>query len=508
MSQKGGNRHYPPPLGQHPDIRRFTMVTRFLSLLLALAITLTGSSPSLAALAPAEAAAVTSTLNDQKSVSLTVYNVNLGLVKDLRQIKLPKGVGELRFMDVASQIIPTSVHIKSLADPRSLLVLEQNYEYDLLNPQKLLDKYVGKEVKLFTKNPYTEREELVTATLLSNNGGPIFRIGDEITYGHPGRVIFPGVPENLMAKPTLVWLAENSLLNGQKVEASYLTNGITWRSDYVVTLNDSDDKADLSGWVTIDNKSGATYRNAKLKLVAGDVNRAKDERDYRDKMMQVAKMSVAEASAPQFKEDSFFEYHIYTLQRTATVKDNQTKQISLVQADTIPVKKELLYHGANYYYFNRYGESLSNQKVGVFVEIQNRKENNLGIPLPKGTVRVYKHDSDGSLQFVGEDSIDHTPKDEKVRVKLGDAFDVVGSRKQTDWKKIAYDTYEAAFEISLRNHKKEDIVVKVVEPVPGDWKMLASSQEFTKTEAFTAEFLVPVRKDGETKITYRVRMRY
>ena len=151
---------------------------------------------------------------------------------------------------------------------------------------------------------------------------------------------------------------------------------------------------------------------------------------------------------------------------------------------------------------------MSNQKVGVFVEIENREKNHLGIPLPKGTVRVYKHDSSGSLQFVGEDSIDHTPKDEKVRIKLGDAFDVVGSRKQTDWKKVAYDTYEAAFEISLRNHKKEDIIVKVVEPIPGDWRMLASSHEHRKSEAFTAEFQVPVQKDGETKVTFRVRMRY
>jgi len=451
--------------------------------------------------------AVTSTLDDQLSVSLTIYNTNLGLVKDQRQLKLPKGVNELRFMGVASQIIPTSVHIKSLVNPDSLLVLEQNYEYDLLNPQKLLDKYVGKEVKLFTKNPYTEREEVVTATLLSNNGGPIFKIGDEITYGHPGRVIFPGVPEDLMAKPTLVWLAENNLLNGQKIEASYLTNGINWRSDYVVTLNDRDDKADLAGWVTIDNKSGTTYRNAKLKLVAGDVNRVKDELEYKRGMLQVAEMA-AKAAAPQFKEESFFEYHIYTLHRPATVKDNQTKQISLVQADAIAVKKELLYRGASYYYRSRYGEAMSNQKVGVFVEIENREKNHLGIPLPKGTVRVYKQDSSGSLQFVGEDSIDHTPKDEKVRIKLGDAFDVVGTRKQTDWRKIAYDTYEAAFEISLRNHKKEDVVVKVVEPIPGDWKMLSATHEFTKSEAFTAEFQVPVRKDGETKVGYRVRMRY
>jgi hypothetical protein len=450
---------------------------------------------------------VTSTLDDQQTISLTIYNTNLGLVKDQRQLKLPTGINELRFMGVASQIIPTSVHIKSLVSSDSLLVLEQNYEYDLLNPQKLLDKYVGKELKLFMKNPYTEREEVVTATLLSNNGGPIFKIGDEITYGHPGRIIFPGVPEDLMAKPTLVWLAENSLLNGQKIEASYLTNGINWQSDYVVTLNDKDDKADLSGWVTIDNKSGTTYRNAKLRLVAGDVNRVKDEVEYKRGMLQVAEM-VAKAAAPQFKEESFFEYHIYTLQRPATVKDNQTKQISLVQANTIAVKKELLYRGATYYYHSRYGEAMSNQKVGVFVEIENREKNHLGIPLPKGTVRVYKHDSSGNLQFVGEDSIDHTPKDEKVRIKLGDAFDIVGTRKQSDWKKIAYDTYEAAFEISLRNHKKEDVIVKVVEPIPGDWKMLSASHEFTKSEAFTAEFEVPVQKDGETKVTYRVRMRY
>jgi len=445
-------------------------------------------------------------VDDQTGVAVTIYNVNLGLVKDQRNIKLQKGVGELRFMDVASQIIPTSVHIKSLVNPDSLQVLEQNYEYDLLNPQKLLDKYVGKEVKLYTRNPYSEREEIVTATLLSNNGGPIFKIGDEITFGHPGRIIFPGVPENLIPKPTLLWLLENSLTSLQKVEASYLTNGINWRADYVVTLNERDDRADLSGWVTIDNRSGTTYGNARIKLVAGDVNRVKDEVEYKKGMMRMAE--VAAKPAPQFKEEEFFEYHIYTLQRPATIKDNQTKQISLVNADNISVKKELVYYGAQYYYRSSYGEKISNQKIGVFVEIANRKEDNLGIPLPKGTVRVYKKDNEGSLQFVGEDSIDHTPKDEKVRVKLGDAFDVVGTRKQMDWKKIAYDTYEAAFEISLRNHKKENVVVRVIEPIPGDWTMLSSSHEHKKTEAFTAEFAIPVPKDKEVKLTYRVRMRF
>ena len=445
-------------------------------------------------------------VEDQSSVAVTIYNVNLGLVKDQREIKLLRGLGELRFMDVASQIIPTSVHIKSLAAPDSLQVLEQNYEYDLLNPQKLLDKYVGKEVKLYSKNPYTEREEIITATLLSNNGGPIFKIGDEITFGHPGRLIFPGVPENLISQPTLVWLIENTLSKAQKIEASYLTNGINWRADYVVTLNEADDRADLSGWVSIDNKSGATYKDAKIKLVAGDVNRVKDEYEYKDKMLRVAE--AASKAEPQFKEEEFFEYHIYTLQRPSTIKENQTKQISLINADAIPVKKEFLYYGARYYYYNQYGEAITNEKVGVFVEIANKKEDNLGIPIPKGTVRVYKHDNEGSLQFVGEDSIDHTPKDEKIRIKIGDAFDIVGSRKQTDWKKVASDTYEASFEISLRNHKKDGVTVKVVEPIPGDWKILSSSHEYKKTEAFTAEFNIPVPKDKETKLTYRVRMRF
>jgi hypothetical protein len=451
--------------------------------------------------------ALSSGLDEQTGVAITVYNVNLGLVKDRREIKLPEGTSDLRFMDVASKIIPTSVSIKSLVDPESLRILEQNYEYDLLNPQKLLDKYVGKEVKLYQKNPYTEREEILTATLLSNNGGPIFKIGDEITFGHPGRIIFQGVPENLISKPTLVWLLENSLSSAQKVEASYLTDGINWRADYVLTLNERDDMADLSGWVTIDNKSGTTYKNAKMKLVAGDVNRVRDEHEYKDKMLRFAKAEAMPA-APQFKEEEFFEYHIYTLQRTSTIRENQTKQISLVTAGDVPVTKELIFQGAKYYYYNQYGEAMSNQKIGVFVRIENSKENNLGMPLPKGVVRVYKNDTEGSLQFVGEDSIDHTPKDEKIKVKLGDAFDVVAGRKQTDWKKIAYDTYEAAFEISLRNHKKEDVTVKVIEPIPGDWKMLVNSHDFIKTEAFTAEFNIPVPKDKEVKLTYRVRMRF
>ena len=446
-------------------------------------------------------------VEDQSAVALTIYNVNLGLVKDQRQTTLPAGTFELRFMDVASQIIPASVQVRSLAGPPSLRVLEQRYEYDLLNPQRLLEKYVGKEVRLYTENQYTERDETVTATLLSVDGGPVFKVDEDITFGHPGRILFPKVPDSLASRPTLVWLLENTQTKPQRLEATYLTNAINWRADYALTLNARDDRADLSGWVTIDNKSGAAYANATLKLVAGDVNRVKDDQEVRARVL--AREGAAPKAAPsQFNEEEFFEYHIYTLQRPSTLKNNQTKQISLVTAEQVPVKKELVFFGARPYYQNRYTDAFSSQKISVVVELQNKKEGNLGLPLPKGVVRVFKQDAEGGLQFVGEDSVDHTPKDEKIRIKMGSAFDVVGSRKQTDWKKLAADTYEAAFEIAVRNQKKEDVVVKVLEPIPGAWTMLSASQEYKKTEAHAAEFTLTVPKGKEVKLTYNVKMRF
>jgi hypothetical protein len=455
-----------------------------------------------------DAAITTTTIAEQTGVAVTIYNSNLGLVKDLRVLHLPKGRSELRFMDVATAIIPASVQIRSLSDAAGLNVLEQNYEYDLLSPQKLMDKYVGKEVKLYQKNPYSEREEVVAATLLSNNdSGPVYKIGNEITYGYPGRVIFPQLPESLIASPTLVWLLENDREKPHTVEAAYLTNGITWRADYVMTLNERDDTADLGGWVTITNNSGATYRNAAVKLVAGDVNRVRDE--VQPRAAGRAMLMEAAVRAPQFREEGLLEYHMYTLQHPSTIKDNQSKQISLLSTAGIPVRKELLLSGASSYYQEAYsGDIAKKQKVGISIELENREKNHLGMPLPKGTVRVYKKDSDASLQFVGEDVIDHTPKDGKVRIKLGEAFDVVADRKRTDWKKRASDSYEAAYEISIRNHKKEAVVVRVTEPVPGAWEVLSSSHDYIKADSGTLEYKVPVAADGETKLIYRVLMRY
>jgi len=450
-------------------------------------------------------APLTSTLKDQQNVSVTIYNSNVGLVKDTRLIDLKYGIHELKFMDVAAKIDPTTVHIKSLLNGSSLSVLEQNYEYDLLSPQKLLEKFVGQKVQLATINPETKKEEVVEATLLSTQGGNIFQIGDKIHIGHHGRILLSRIPENLIAQPTLVWMLENSFSKPQKLEASYLTSGINWKADYVAVLNKLDTSTDLTGWVTIDNRSGATYQNALLKLVAGDIHRVQP-----DLPMEYAraKMAAKEAPSPQFKEESFFEYHLYTLDRRTTIKDNQTKQMTLLDANQIPIQKLFIFSGHPQYYYYRHDQRSGKQKVGVFLEIENTKKNNLGMPLPKGTIRVYKEDKDGSLQFVGEDRIDHTPKDEKFKIKIGEAFDVVGEKVQAEYKHLGFNLYEVAFEVSLRNHKKEDIRVLVEEPIPGDWEMLSNTHPYDKISAHLIRFEVPVAKDKEVKVKYRIRFKY
>jgi hypothetical protein len=440
---------------------------------------------------------------ERKEVNITVYNGNFGLVREVRTIDVGTGEVALEFSDVAAHIQPETVHIKSLDGAQSLGVLEQNYRYDLLTPEKLLEKHVGKKVKLHRYSEKLGRDETFEAKILSVAGGQVVvEMNGEVTYAFPGRISFPSVPDNLMARPTLVWLLDSKAAK-QRVEVTYLTRNMTWKADYVLVVNEADTGGDLTGWVTLTNQSGAGYQGAKLKLVAGDVQRVGPA--YAPLPGGMARSEAAQAG---FKQEAFFEYHLYTLAQPTDVLENEQKQVTLLEAKNAKIKKKLIFYGQQYWYRGRHGQVQSNQKVGVYLDLDNSKQNGLGMPLPKGIVRVYKADRSGAKQFIGEDSIDHTPRDEKVRVKMGEAFDVVGERKQMDWRTLGACTSESSWEIELRNHKDQATEVEVYEPIGGEWQVLESSQPHKKKDAFTFTFDVKVPANGKTKVTYRVRVRW
>lgn len=453
-----------------------------------------------------------STLDDQQAVAITIYNEDLALVKDARRVTLDSGTNQLALRDVSARMRPETALLRSLSNPGSFDLLEQNFDFDLLTPGKLLEKYVGREVRVVKTHPTTGVETTETAKVLSANDGVVLQMGDRVETGLPGRIVFDGVPSNLRDRPTLVTTLQSRRAGAQDVELSYLTGGLSWKADYVAELSADDAALDLSGWVTLNNLSGTSYNNAKLQLVAGDVNRVRDELARARTM--VAKSMMAEAPAPApMAQETLFEYHLYTLQRPTTIANNQTKQVALLNASAVPVRKELLVSGSDYYYRASAGDIGQKIKAGVYVQFDNREAAHLGLPLPKGVVRVYKRDSAGNAQFVGEDRIAHTARNETVRLHLGDAFDVTADKKQTDFRrrepnnKASY-VGESAYEIVLRNAKTEAVTVTVREPVPGDWTMLDESQRHTKVAAGTAEWKVNVPAGGSTTLKYRVLVRY
>ena len=451
------------------------------------------------------------TLTDQTDLNVTVYNSNIALIRDVRNLTLPTGNFRLKFEDIAATVNPATVHFRSLTEPDKLNVLEQNYEYDLLEPAKLLHKYVGKEVTLvrtYMDNGTTKHEE-IKATLLSDNNGQVWKIGNDIVTGIYGESYrFPEVPANLYDHPTLLMSLENSGAQKQQIETSYLANELSWNSDYVLTVNRDDKAADLDGWVTLSNNSGTAFHNARLQLVAGDLNRLPAERRWVMRVM-MKEMAQARRLRAQFQQENFSEYHLYTLGRRTSIEDQETKQISLLQGSAVPVEKIFVVNGQNFYYHNYQNPgSPLKDPVMVFYKFRNEEKSGLGMPLPAGNVRVYQKDSKGGVLFVGEDRIDHTPKDEDITIHIGNAFDVVAERKQTDFKKIATNVYEMEFEITLRNHKDTPITVQVNEPIGGTWEMLSSSYKFTKTAALAAQFHVPVDKNGTSVLKYRVRVTY
>ena len=449
-------------------------------------------------------------LGDQTELAVTVYNSNIALVRDVRQLQLPDGAFRLKFMDIAATVNPATVHFRSLTEPDKVGVLEQNYEYDLLEPAKLLNKYVGKEVTLtrsYMDNGTTKHEE-IKATLLANNNGPVWKIGNDIVTGLNGESYrFPEVPANLYDRPTLLMLLENSGSRKQSIETSYLATNLSWNADYVLTVGREDKAADLDGWVTIGNHSGTGFHNVKLQLVAGDLNRLPEE--SRMKAMDMMAAAPASKAANQFHQESFSEYHLYSLGRRTSVEDKETKQISLLEGSGVPVQKLFVVNGQNYYYRNAQNPgSPIKDAVMVYYKFKNEEKSGLGIPLPAGNVRVYQKDSKGGILFVGEDRIEHTPKDEFLNIKIGNAFDVVAERKQTDYKKIADRVYEMAYEITLRNHKETAVTVQLNEPIGGDWEIVSSTYEAKKMEAFAAQFNVPVKANGESVLKYRIRVRW
>ena len=446
-------------------------------------------------------------------VELTVYNQDLALVRDTRSFELERGVNEVRFSDVASQIDPTSVHFRSLTDPEGTTVLEQNYEYDVVGSQKLLQKYVDQEIELVTEDGSEFRGTLLSGAddiiLQEANGGVTVIRLDRVRQFN-----FPALPEGLITRPTLVWLLDASQSGDQDVEVTYMTNGINWRADYVVQLNEDDTALDLNGWITLDNRSGATYTDAKLKLVAGEVNVVPEVK--RMALGMAVEEAVPTAAPPPVSERQLFEYHLYDVQRPVTVRDNQTKQIEFTSAAEVPAEKFFVYDGAQGLGFSGYAVTdpgygtYSNPDVNIYLQIENKEEAGLGIPLPAGRVRVYKADVDGSLQFVGEDQIDHTPKDETLRLLLGNAFDIVGERRQTDFQQLGRDVIEESFEIVVRNHKDQDVEVRVVEHLFrwSEWEIVQESAEHTKLDQGTVEWRLEVPANGEATVTYTVRYEF
>ena len=443
-----------------------------------------------------------------------------GVVRDVRKIVLQDGATNvIKITDVAAGIDPTTVKFRSFTDPDAS-VLEQSFEYDLVSPAKLLQKYVDQKVVIERAIGDGKLEE-ITGTLLSAENGLVLQDaagGVRVINGYSG-VRLAGAGD-LITKPTLVWNLLTQKPGEHLAEISYQTSGITWRSDYSLVLSADETNTDVGSWVTLLNQSGATYPNATLKLVAGDVQRVQPEQ-YNDRRVMASRaMAVAGEAGAGFKEKSFFEYHLYTLGRPTTINSNSTKQLELFpQKAGVPIEKVYVYYGLPAQFHNWFAQSPmtdrdlgndSNKKVDIYLRMKNEEQAGLGIPLPAGRVRVYKRDADdGNVEFIGEDVIQHTPKNESLLIKLGSAFDLVGERKQTNFTaNEARKEITESFEIKLRNRKDNDPVTILVKENLfrwATWEIIDSSTKWEKQDARTIHFPVDLKPGEEKTVTYTVR---
>lgn len=427
-----------------------------------------------------------STAQDQKSLELIVYDQGIALIKDIRRVHLPLGLCTVHFKDIAAKIDPKTVYVRSLFKPQSFSVLEQYYVYDKVTSEYLLNKYIGKKIKIYIKDPNTKKEEILEAILLNKN---VYKIGDEFYIGKSNEVILPDSTPDLMLKPTLVWLLENKEQE-HLIEVCYVTSDIRWSADYILVLNKNRDRGELRGWATIDNQSGVDYNNAKLRLMARKTLKENEK-----------------GTEPQIivrpQEKKFFDYHAYELSRITTIKNGQKRQINFLEKH-ITATEQLVYFGDSYYYRSYYETPISHKKIQAYLDIQN----NLGMALPRGKIEVYEEDKEGELRLVGEDKIDYTPKDKKVRLSLGMAFDVVLSRKQTVYKRLTPSLYEIGWKLFLENYRQKPVNVIIKEPIEGNWEMISTSSPYQKIGANTLQFTVDVPANGQESLDYQVRIRY
>lgn len=444
-----------------------------------------------------------STDKDRQSVSVTIYNNHMGVVRENRTLNLPKGISNLRYEDVASGIVPQTVRVKSTDSKAPLLVFEQNYEFDLISSSRLMDKYIGKKVKVFRQTG-DGKEELVDATLIANNDGPVYQIGNEISLGLPGRVVVSTIPDNLYSKPTLIWKLNTESAGKVPVEVSYQTNGMSWSADYVLVLTQDEKKLDMTSWVTLTNESGTRFDNVTLQLVAGEVKRAIRSYNRRNETAYVMKDGPV-VSAPAFEQENLSDYYLYTLDQPTDLGMNQTKQVQLFSADGMEVTKRFIVRDLNLYS----GPDSPTTPAMVSYEFENTSKNQLGRPLPQGTLRLFKADSKGRQQLLGEDVIRHTPDKETVKFSVGSAFDVVASGRQISVENFRIGSGQvASYEVSLRNRKTEPVTIRYYAPVGGDWKITNSSHKFTRESSSTAWTDVPVAAGEEVTVTFSVEIKY
>jgi len=466
--------------------------------------------------------------------ALTIYNQNFFVARERLPMDLRAGVNHLEFAGIAAHLEPDSVILR---DPngRTLQILEQNYRNDPISQELLLSFYEGKTIDFLVQRG--EKQETVHGKIIRsgyipsvgyNNGypqpgfgQPLIEVDGVLRFGLPGQPLFPALTGDSILKPTLSWEIQTNDPGKFDAEISYVSSGMSWQADYNLVVSDKPgskfDVLDMVGWVTMHNQSGKTFENATIKLLAGDVNKIQ-EGGIGGRVYAAAKMAADEAAmAPVVREKTFDEFHLYSLQRPTTLRDQQTKQVEFVRATSIHGQRIYVYDGAKtdqYSYYNpeqvrnepNYGTQ-SNPKVWVMEEFKNADANHLGVPLPKGKLRFYRRDTDGQLEFVGENTIDHTPKDETIRVYTGNAFDVVGERKRTNFHVESSQRWmEESFEIRVRNHKKEPVNVRVVEHLYRwtNWKLIEQSQPSRKSDAQTAEFPITVAPDGEEVVTYTV----